>query len=95
MLIKASVVLGILLEDDAASRRRDYPPDMRRLQAADVMAILILAVFVGVFGTGLGVAAAHVRSTSSPKQAPLRLILRPSTDTPSLQRDRVRFHPAP
>ena len=95
MPIKASVVLGILLEDDAVSRRRNYPPDMRRLQAADVMAILILAVFVGVFGTGLGVAAAHVRSTSSPKRAPLRIILRPSTETPSLQRDRVHFHPAP
>jgi hypothetical protein len=66
---------------------------LRRLQAADVVAILILVVFVGVFGTGLGVAAAHVRSTSSPKRAPLRIILRPSADVPSLQRDRVHFHP--
>jgi hypothetical protein len=68
---------------------------LRRLHAADVAAILILGVFVGVFGTGLGVAAAHVRATSSPKDAPLRTILRPAADTPSLQRDRVRFHLPP
>jgi hypothetical protein len=72
------------------------PPMSRRLHAADAAAILILGVFVGVFGTGLGVAAAHVRSTSSPKDAPLRTILRPGPDTtPSLQRDRVRFHLPP
>ncbi len=68
---------------------------LRRLQAADVAAILILAVFVGVFGTGLGVAAAHVRSTSSPQRAPLGAIIHPGADVPSLQRDRVRFHEAP
>jgi len=68
---------------------------LRRLQAADVVAILILGIFVGVFGTGLGVAAAHVRSTSSPKQAPLRLILRPDSEAPSIQRDRVHFRRPP
>jgi hypothetical protein len=68
---------------------------LRRLQAADVVAILILGVFVGVFGTGLGVAAAHVRSTSSPKHAPLRSILRPDAEAPSIQRDRVHFHRPP
>jgi hypothetical protein len=67
----------------------------RRLQAADVAAILILGVFVGVFGTGLGVAAAHVRSTSSPKHAPLRIILRPDAEIPSIQRDRVHFRRPP
>ena len=66
----------ILLEDDAAAACRDYPAGMRRrLHVADLVAILILGVFVGVFGTGLGVAAAHVRSTSSPERAPLRGIL--------------------
>ncbi len=64
---------------------------VRRLQAADVAAILILGIFIGVFGIGLGVAAAHVRSTSSPDRAPLRIILRPGSETPSLQRDRVHF----
>jgi hypothetical protein len=64
----------------------------RRLQVADVVAILILAVFVGVLGTGLGVAAARVRSTSPPERGPLRLILRPANDVPSIQRDRVRLH---
>lgn len=68
---------------------------LRRLQAADVAAILILGVFVGIFGTGLGVAAAHVRTTSSPKDAPLRIILRPTAETPSIQRDRLRFHLPP
>jgi len=67
----------------------------RRLHAADVAAILILGIFVGVFGIGLGVAAAHVRSTSSPERAPLSGILRPSAEIPSIQRDRVHFHQAP
>jgi hypothetical protein len=64
---------------------------LRRLQAADVAAILILAVFAGLFGTGLGVAAAHVRSTSAPERAPLRVLLHPSNEIPSIQRDRVHF----
>jgi H+/Cl- antiporter ClcA len=68
------------------------PRMRRRLHVADLVALLILGVFVGVFGTGLGVAAAHVRSTSSPERTPLRAILRPGAETPSLQRDRVRFH---
>ena len=59
---------------------------------ADLVALVILGIFVGVFGTGLGVAAAHVRSTSSPERAPLRGILRPGVEVPSLQRDRVHFH---
>jgi hypothetical protein len=64
---------------------------LRRLQGPDVAAILILAVFAALFGTGLGVAAAHVRSTSSPERAPLRIILRPGDELPSIQRDRVHF----
>jgi hypothetical protein len=71
------------------------PRMVRRLQAADVAAILILGTFVALFGTGLGVAAAHVRSTSSPTHAPLRLILRPDSEAPSIQRDRVHFHRPP
>jgi len=77
------------------STRTNLPRMLRRLQAADVAAILILGIFVGLFGTGLGVAAAHVRSTSSPKHAPLRLILRPDTEAPSIQRDRVHFRRPP
>ena len=61
------------------------------MQAADAAAILILGVFVGLFGTGLGVAAAHVRSTESPERAPLGSIIHPGDEIPSIQRDRVRF----
>lgn len=69
-----------------------------RPHAADLAAIAILAVLVGVLGTGLGVAAAHVRSPGSQEHGPLRMILRPndyrpSNDAPSLQRDRVRLRP--
>ena len=69
---------------------------LRRTQAADVAAILILTVFVALVGTGLGLAAAHMRAASSSQRAPLRVILRPTgADTPSIQRDRVRFHAPP
>jgi hypothetical protein len=67
-----------------------------RPQAADVVAILVLAVLVGLVGTGLGVAAAHVRSSGVHEHGPLRMILpnQPtSTYTPSLQRDRARLRP--
>jgi hypothetical protein len=67
-----------------------------RIQAADVVAVLILVVFVTVVGTGAGMAAAHVRSGSAPKSGPLRMILRgnsDSNDVPSIQRDRVHFRP--
>jgi hypothetical protein len=65
-----------------------------RLQAADLIAILVLAVLVGGLGTGLGIAAARVRGSGGPHQAPLRVILRGGQDTPSIQRDRVRLqHP--
>ena len=49
---------------------------------ADVVAIVILAVLVGVLGSGLGVAAAHIRSSGSTQHGPLRMILRPG-DKPS------------
>jgi hypothetical protein len=67
-----------------------------RPHAADVVAILVLAVFIGLVGTGLGVAAAHVRSSGARAHGPLRMILPntpPSSDVPSLQRDRVRLRP--
>lgn len=63
-----------------------------RLQAADLIAFLVLVVFVGVVGTGLGIAASHVRSGSTPKSGPLRIILRGTNEVPSIQRDRVRLH---
>jgi hypothetical protein len=68
----------------------------RRLQAADVVAIVILAMLVGALGSGLGVAAAHIRSSGSTQHGPLRIILPrgdkvPSNDVNSLQRDRVRL----
>ncbi len=70
----------------------------KRIQAADVVAVLILLVFVAVVGTGAGMAAAHVRSGSQPKSGPLKIILRGgggsnSNEVPSIQRDRVRFRP--
>ena len=47
----------------------------RRPHLADVVAFLILAVLVGVLGSGLGVAAAHIRSSGSGDHGPLRVIL--------------------
>jgi hypothetical protein len=68
-----------------------------RPQSSDLLAIAILAILVGVVGTGLGVAATHVRSSGSNQHGPLRMILRPShgpmVENPSLQRDRVRLRP--
>ena len=62
-----------------------------RLRSADLVAFVILAVFVGVVGTGLGVAAARVRDNSRPHSGPLRVILHGGNDVPSIQRDRVRL----
>ena len=65
-----------------------------RLRGADLVAFVILAAFVAVVGTGLGVAAAKVRSSDRPHNGPLRVILRGGNDTPSIQRDRIRLrHP--
>lgn len=63
-----------------------------RLRSADLVAFLILAMFVGVVGTGLGVAAARIRSTDRPHNGPLRVLLRGGNDVPSIQRDRVRLN---
>ena len=88
-----SVSAKILREDDARAGPGIYRFGMRiRFQAADAVAVLILLVFVATVGTGLGVAASHVRSGGHPKSGPLRIILRGSNDVPSIQRDRVRFH---
>ena len=69
-----------------------YRAGMRmRTQAADLIAILVLAVLVGGLGTGLGLAAARVRGSDGPRQGPLRVILRGGPEMPSIQRDRVRL----
>jgi hypothetical protein len=69
----------------------------RRPHLPDVVAFLILAVLVGVLGSGLGVAAAHIRSSGSSDHGPLRVILpdrgTQANDVPSLQRDRIRLRP--
>ena len=72
-----------------------YREGMRlRPKGADLVALVILAVFVSVVGTGLGVAAAKVRSSERPHTGPLRMILRGGNDVPSIQRDRIRLgHP--
>jgi hypothetical protein len=62
-----------------------------RRQAADFVAILVLAILVAGLGTGLGVAAARVRGSDGPRQGPLRVILRGGPEAPSIQRDRVRL----
>jgi hypothetical protein len=62
-----------------------------RAHAADLVAILVLAVLVAGLGTGLGVAVARVRSSDGPRQGPLRVLLRLEPEQPSIQRDRVRF----
>jgi hypothetical protein len=62
-----------------------------RLHRADVVAFAILAVLVSVIGTGIGVAAAHVRDGGSSSHAPIHAILSGSNDVPSLQRDRAHF----
>jgi hypothetical protein len=88
----------ILREDDDGAAGQSYPRSMRRrLHGADIVAIVVLALLVAGLGSGLGVAAAHIRSSGSSQHGPLRVILRPdsrgsSNDIPSLQRDRVRFH---
>jgi hypothetical protein len=65
------------------------------LQRADIVAFSILGVLVSGVGTGIGVAAAHVRDGGGGRSAPLRVMLPGSNDMPSLQRDRVRFRKAP
>jgi hypothetical protein len=65
------------------------------LQPADVTAVLVLLVFIGVLGTGLGLAAAHVRSGGQAHRGPLKIILRGSNEVPSIQRDRVRLNRNP
>ena len=62
-----------------------------RLHRADLLAFAILAVLVSVVGTGIGVAAAHVRESGGKRPAPLRAILRGTNDVPSLQRDRAHL----
>jgi hypothetical protein len=66
---------------------------MRRVQRVDVVAGAVLACFVGAAGTGLGVAAAHVREGTGSQPGPLRIILRGGNDVPSIQRDRIRLRP--
>ena len=69
-----------------------YRVEMRpRIRRADVIAFVILAILVGSVGTGLGVAAARVRSSGHSQPAPLRMIIRGGNDVPSIQRDRVRL----
>lgn len=64
---------------------------MRPVQRADVVAGVVLACFVGAAGTGLGLAAAHVREGGGSQSGPLRMILRGGNDVPSIQRDRIRL----
>jgi len=66
---------------------------MRRVQRVDVAAGAVLACFIGGAGTGLGVAAAHVRENGGNQPGPLRIILRGGNDVPSIQRDRIRLRP--
>jgi hypothetical protein len=66
---------------------------MRRVQRVDVVAGAVLACFIGGAGTGLGVAAAHVREGGGNQSGPLRIILRGGNDVPSIQRDRIRLRP--
>jgi hypothetical protein len=62
-----------------------------RAKAADLVAIVVLAVLVAGLGTGLGVAAARVRGSDGPRQGPLRVLLRIGPEQQSIQRDRVQF----
>ena len=62
-----------------------------RLRRADAIAFGILTILVGSIGTGLGVAAARIRSPERAQPAPFRLIIRGGNDVPSIQRDRVRL----
>jgi len=86
----------IVHENDVRDLVRVYRTRMhRRVQPADLTAVLILLVFVGALGTGLGLAAAHVRSGGQAHRGPLKIILRGSNETPSIQRDRVRLNRNP
>jgi len=64
---------------------------MRGVQRADVVAGAVLGCFILSAGTGLGVAAAHVREGGGTQPGPLRMILRGGNEVPSIQRDRVRL----
>ena len=62
-----------------------------RVRKADVIAVAILTLLVGVVGTALGVAAARVRAADRTQPSPLRVMFRGGNDVPSIQRDRVRL----
>lgn len=79
--------------DDEFAAARIYRFAMRHVERADIVAGVILACFVGATGTGLGLAAAHVRAGGGDQSGPLRMILRGGNDVPSIQRDRVRLRP--
>jgi hypothetical protein len=64
-----------------------------RLERADLVAATVLGVLACSVGTGLGLAAADVRAKNGPRSGPLRMIpYGSSSEIPSNQRDRVRFH---
>jgi hypothetical protein len=67
------------------------------LHRADLVAFAILAILVSVVGTGIGVAAAHVRASGGggTRPAPLRAMFPNAAEVPSLQRDRAHLRPRP
>jgi hypothetical protein len=69
----------------------------RTLHRADLVAFAILAILVSVVGTGIGVAAAHVRQSGggSSRPGPLRVMFPNANEVPSLQRDRAHLRPRP
>jgi hypothetical protein len=62
-----------------------------RLTVPDLLAFAVMAILVAVAGTGLGVAAAHGRSHSPSEHGPIRVIIHPGNDVPSIQRDRFQL----
>jgi hypothetical protein len=62
-----------------------------RVQRADLVAATVLGALACSIGTAVGLAAADVRAKNGPQSGPLRMILRGSNETPSIQRDRVRL----
>jgi hypothetical protein len=63
---------------------------LRRYNPADACFVLLAVLLVGVFGTGLGLAAAWLQDDSSTSHPPIQKIVRPFDESPpALNRDRT------
>jgi hypothetical protein len=86
------IYVEILRGDDAAPELAVYVDSMRwHVQRADLIAATVLGALACAVGTAVGLAASDVRAKNGPQSGPLRMLLPGSSETPSIQRDRVRL----